>query len=269
MLEASLRNRRKIGPLKATASGTTLLKVTISIAIAGVLVLGFTYAAWRLSAWAWPEEDTGTSSGQASNGGMDMYQDDLSMLDSSLQLDVVLPFLAEHRQASIDAINAIPNHGLVNPDNYSGDKRNAQLILNNVAADLWTADTQDNTLLGKNLVSGVYANSPDTPYPAVGAQIARGHGTGYLEVHTLDAVSATFSKGVIAIPRQQPITITSETMLINSIDNSDVAVYNSYVEIERSENGKFEAPIIISEVKCGSPGFVDGSRIADWQPQLS
>lgn len=200
---------------------------------------------------------------------LDMYQLDLANADYAKRLDVVLPFLEQHRQESINAIKSqMPNHALFDASNLTGDKKRAQEIMTNIGADVWTATSQQNTTLGRNLLSGVYADSATT-LDKVKAQVGNGKGPVIYRAQ-VDTVSKSFYTGTVNLLNNQKININgSETMLINVMDGEDHSVWNVYVSERTSQDGKHHTPVVLAMVEYGDPGFVDGSKVTDWQPNNS
>lgn len=122
---------------------------------------------------------------------LDMYQTDIRHSDFARQLDVTVPFLEQHRQESLEAIK----DKLPNPDELTGEKKEMQILLNNFSADIRTASTQENTVLGRNLLASLYTETAPSKW-SIGEQIGDGGGV-ITQRRAIDAVSNSYSGGII------------------------------------------------------------------------
>lgn len=191
---------------------------------------------------------------------LDMFRTDIRGADYSRQLDVVVPFLEDRRATSLAGIERY----LPDPNQFDGDKKAAQELLNRFSADIQTAASQQNIYLGRNLLSGVYTDTAQSR-ESIGLQL--GDGVQFVQRRLADAVSQHYSGGVIKLGTTT-IEIDSDTFLINAIDQNDLSgAWNVYITQRQSQDGKYIVPVVLAEAKYGDRGFV--MDVQNWKPRDS
>ena len=259
-------------PSKKNNKYLGLKKATAILAIGGSAALGAACSNETTSAT--PNHEVGTSQGHDSNTSQEGVDETLPLLDienqdtSSYpyyrQLDAVLPFLDEHRQESLDALSSY----LDDPNDLTGDKKQAQIDLNVICANMYTAAQQSNRTLARNLVSGALKNNGNN-----GNNLRKLIQSGETEVinrYAIDQVSKPFNAGTIVINTESyEIKPNTNTRLMNIIDENKQQAYNFYIQDLKDKDGQHVTPVIIATAIAFSPGFVFGEDVADWQPQYS
>lgn len=191
---------------------------------------------------------------------LDIENQNISSYPYSRQLDAVLPFLEEHRQESLAELSSY----LDNPDTLTGEKKQAQIDLNIISANIYTISQQQNRTLAVNLVSGAFKDNS-----AFSKQIQSGENH-IIERMAIDQVSKPFNSGYIVANTQRiEIKPGTNTRLMNVIDENTQQVYNHYVQDVADKDGDHVTPVIVATAVAFTPGFVFGENVADWHPELS
>ncbi|UXA19089.1 hypothetical protein [Mycobacterium sp. SMC-4] len=212
------------------------------------------------SGQSWPP---GTSVAQGELAPLDMYYTDIRGEDYGRQLDVVAPYLEEKRDASKATFGA---NELPDPTKLSGDKKWVQEVLNRISYDIKTASLEQNTTLGRNLLSGVYGPGAESML-SMSALI--GNGQGEISARKMvDAVSERFSSGEIDFGTRK-IDIKTDTILANIIDMNNASVWNMYISTYASQDGEHKVPVIVAMVSPENRNFRSGDLVPTWRPKPS
>ncbi len=178
--------------------------------------------------------------------------------DYSMVLSEVLPILEEKREDSLEKMNSIldQQNKMRVPDVESADptipnNTIGQKMNMDVSADLFSASSEENTILGKNLLAGIF--KPGTfAYEQTLAQIGNGQGP-VMDVSDIVATSQEFTRGKIG---SYTINGVSTYVLLNT----NVQTGNMYERVMTkytSQDSKHDRYIVELTYDPNDPEFID------------
>jgi hypothetical protein len=197
----------------------------------------------------------------------DLYSD-ISSEKPSVQLNSILPFLEQRRDATAQEWKNQFSAAfqLEDPGQFSGKMAEAQRILNTISLDTRTASDQTNPTLAHNLVGGPYAPGSATYNRLTGhegytAQIQDGQPIS--DRRLVDSVSDSFTQGTIGNFSANG----RETLVINTTDMNDTSkpAWELVVSKVTSADGQHTTEQVQKMMEYGDSDFITG--LDTWHPQ--
>lgn len=203
--------------------------------------------------------------GQVAEGELsplDMYNTDITHEDYGRQLDVILPYLEEHREQSLrevaDELNAENRVPLPDPNEHpeGSDMHRAVIDQNNITADLWTISGEQNTTLARNLLNGVFWNNPESSTDAYDlTEELIGNGKGRIKEYThVYETSPVITQGMLGTTEIEGPE--SYIALLGSRTTGGKA-YEQVIGKRVSQDGKHSNNVVIESIQWGDRGFVE------------
>lgn len=210
---------------------------------------------------------TSTSAPEVSGQGnelppLDMYNTDITHEDYGRQLDVILPYLEEHREQSLrevaDELNAENRVPLPDPNEHpeGSDMHRAVIDQNNITADLWTISGEQNTTLARNLLNGVFWNNPESSTDAYDlTEELIGNGKGRIKEYThVYETSPVITQGMLGTTEVEGPE--SYIALLGSRTSGGKA-YEQVIGKRVSQDGRHSNNVVIESIQWGDRGFVE------------
>ena len=174
--------------------------------------------------------------------------------------NAVLPFLEEHRQESLNELSS----ELDDPENLTGDEREAQITMNIISANLYTASKQENPVVGKNLANGIYESN--SMVKNVGDFI-ESHGA-IVQGFTVLQASKVFNSGTFKGRGGTWIDIKDGMNIqrIAVLDKDKQEEFKFVVQYYTDDRGDHATPVIIL-TQQGPYGMLVDDEVSNWNPE--
>lgn len=192
---------------------------------------------------------------------VDIVHDDIRALDYARQLDFVVPYLLEERSTADLGRN-------LSTYEVQGEQEEwAQATLNDISRDLATAITagKQSTVLGRNLLAGVYMPSADRSKRDIenGIMLRQER---FAPRYIVVSVSRSFDSGFIDLGTSD-LEIASETHLVNAVSMDTASELNIYLAEQTSADRQHTVHAIAAIVGPESRLFLSGEYVPGWRPR--